>query len=105
MRRVDIAPDSSLAAGARADEKVDGTIEIGTLENVVYVGRPVGGKANSDGSLFKVINNGKEAERVKVKFGRASVNTIEILSGLQAGDTVILSDMSNYDKVDGVPLK
>lgn len=106
MRSVDIAPDSSLTAGgAHADEKVDSAVELGLLENVVYVGRPVGGKANSDGSLFKVINNGKEAERVEVKFGRASVNTIEILNGLQVGDTVILSDMSHYDKVDRVPLK
>jgi hypothetical protein len=40
-----------------------------------------------------------------VKLGRASVNTIQILQGLAAGDSVIVSDMSGWDNVSRVKLK
>ena len=45
------------------------------------------------------------AERVQVKLGRSSVNTVEVLSGLKVGDQVILSDMSAYDAYDRIRLK
>jgi HlyD family secretion protein len=51
-----------------------------------------------------VFPNG-EARATKVKLGRASVSTIEVIDGLQPGDTVILSDMSQYDSFDRVQLK
>ena len=43
--------------------------------------------------------------RVKVKLGKSSVNTVEIVDGLKVGDTVILSDMSAWDSYDRVRLK
>jgi HlyD family secretion protein len=43
--------------------------------------------------------------RVKVKFGRASVNTIQNLSGIEAGDKVILSDTSAFKGYDRITLK
>ena len=42
---------------------------------------------------------------MNVKLGRSSVNTVEILQGLQIGDKVILSDMSQWDNVDRIRLK
>jgi HlyD family secretion protein len=39
-----------------------------------------------------------------VKFGRSSVNTIEVLDGLKPGDQVVLSDMSAWDAHDRVRL-
>jgi len=45
------------------------------------------------------------ASRAKVMVGRASVNTVEIREGLQVGDQVILSDMSQFDAFDRVRLK
>ena len=43
--------------------------------------------------------------RVIVKFGRSSVNTIEVLDGLKEGDKIILSDMSAWDNFDQIRLK
>jgi HlyD family secretion protein len=40
-----------------------------------------------------------------VELGRTSVNTVEIVKGLQIGDQVILSDMSAWDNFDRVQLK
>lgn len=104
-RSVDVALDGDLPAGAGADLQVDGTIEIEKLENVVYIGRPVHGAENSSTSLFKIVNDGKEATRVNVKLGRASVHTVEVLDGLRVGDQVIISDMSSWESVDRIHIK
>jgi beta-lactamase regulating signal transducer with metallopeptidase domain len=86
-------------------DQVDATIDIEKLDNILYVGRPVHGAANSTIALFKIVKDGAEAVRVNVKLGRSSVNTIEILDGLQSGDKIILSDMSAYDNADRIHLK
>lgn len=102
---VDVAITGPLPEGARADLSVDGTIEIENLNNVLYVGRPVNGQSGSTIGLFKLVSDGSEAERVNVKLGKTSVNTVEVLQGLQVGDKVILSDMSQWDKFDRVRLR
>jgi len=75
------------------------------LNDVLYVGRPAFGNEDSTISLFKLSPDGKTANRVPVKVGRASVNAIQVLSGLNEGDTVILSDMSRWDQVDRIRLE
>ncbi len=96
-RTVDCKLDGALPPGAVPDLSVDGTIEIERLADVVFVGRPVFGQPNSSVSLFKLEEDGKGADRVTVKLGRSSVNTIEVVDGLKVGDQVILSDMSAQD--------
>jgi len=102
---VDVTFDEPLPPSARADLSVDGTIELENLKDVLFVGRPVHGQADSTISLFRMTSDGSEASRVNVKLGRSSVTTIEVLSGLQVGDKVILSDMSQWDNVDRIRLK
>jgi RND family efflux transporter MFP subunit len=103
-RTVDVALDGPLPAGAVPDLSVDGTVDLQRLDNVLYVGRPAFGNENSTISLFRLSPDGKTATRVQVRVGAASVTQIQILSGLQSGDKVILSDMSQYDNVDKVRL-
>jgi multidrug efflux pump subunit AcrA (membrane-fusion protein) len=74
------------------------------MADVLFVGRPAFGNENSTISLFKLGADGKTAVRVPVKVGRASVNSIQVLEGLQNGDTVILSDMSRWDNTDRIRL-
>ncbi len=102
---VDITLEGALPPGSRSDLSVDGTITIEKLTNIVYVGRPSFGQEQGSVGMFKVSADGKEAVRVTVKLGRNSVNTVEILEGLQPGDKVILSDMSQYDAFERVRLK
>jgi HlyD family secretion protein len=102
---VDVYMDGPLPDGARPDLSVDGTVEIENLKDVLFVGRPVHGSSQSTISLFKLTSDGSEATRVNVKLGRASVNTIEVLQGLQVGDRVILSDMSQWDNYDRIRLR
>lgn len=102
---VDVALEGKLPDGARPDLSVDGTVEISHLSNVLYVGRPAFGQADSTVGLFKEIPGTNEAERVQVKLGEASVNEVQILQGLNVGDKVILSDMSRWDGFDRVRLQ
>jgi HlyD family secretion protein len=101
---VDCRLEGALPAGARPDLSVDGTIELMRLDDVVFMGRPVFGQADSKVSLFKMEPEGKYANRVQVTLGRASVNTIEVRTGLNVGDRVILSDMSAWDQYDRIKL-
>jgi HlyD family secretion protein len=101
---VDVALEGELPRGARPDLSVDGTIELERLENVLFVGRPAFGQEQSTVGLFKLDATG-EATRAQVQLGRSSVNTIEVLSGLQEGDQVVLSDMSAWDQFERIRLR
>jgi HlyD family secretion protein len=102
---VDIALDQPPPKGARADLSVDATITLERLEDVLHVGRPVNGQPESMVALFKLVDGGKRAVRVQVKLGRASVSSVEVTQGLEPGDQIILSDMSQYDGHDQVRLR
>jgi HlyD family secretion protein len=101
---VDVILDGPLPKGARPDLSVEGTIELENLADVIYVGRPAFGQPSSTVGIFKLDGNGNGASRVPVKLGRASVNAAEILSGLQPGDKVVLSDMSAWDAFNRIRL-
>jgi HlyD family secretion protein len=109
---VEVAIDDAIPAGVRADQSVDGTIEIENLRNVLHVNRPVYGQAEQTVGLFKLNcpagtpqNNCTEAVQVQVKLGRASVSVVEVQSGLNAGDRIIVSDMAQQDGQARVRIK
>src|SRR5919109_4185734 len=99
---VDVSLAGELPRGARPDLSVDGTIQVERLDNVLHLGRPAYGQSNSTVGLFKLVENGTSAVRTSVRLGRTSVNSVEILGGLAAGDKVIISDMSRWDGYDRV---
>lgn len=101
---VDVALEGELPRGARPDLSVDGTIQLERLEDVVYVGRPAFGQERSTVAIFRLDPESSLAVRTQVQLGRSSVNTIEIVQGLQPGDRVILSDMSQWDSSDRIRL-
>jgi HlyD family secretion protein len=102
--QVDVDLSGELPPGARPDLSVEGTIEIERLANVIYVGRPAFGQPNSDVRLFRVNPQDGSAERVPVRLGRSSVNSIEITKGLEPGDQVVLSDTTAWDAYDRIRL-
>jgi len=94
-----------LPRSARPDLTIDGTVEIERLEDVTYVGRPAFGQPGNRVGIFKLVEGGNYAIRVSVQLGKSSVNEIEITEGLQPGDIVILSDMSQWDGYERVRLR
>ena len=101
---VDVRLEGALPKEARPDMSVDGMVEFEKLQDVIFIQRPAFGQPNSTVSIFKIDPDGKGAQRVQVRFGRHSVNTIEVVEGLRVGDKVILSDMSAWDAHDRVRL-
>ena len=91
---VEVSFDGALPPGARPDMSVDGTIEVERLARVLSVGRP----AVATTSLYRLERDGRHATRVAVRLGKSSVRSVEVLAGLQAGDVVVLSDMSAWDR-------
>lgn len=102
---VDVSLTGALPRGAVPDMSVDGTVQLERVENVLYVGRPSLGQEDSTVGLFRVTSEAGDAARVQVKLGRSSVNAIEVVSGLNEGDRVVLSDMSAWDAYDRVRLR
>ena len=100
---VDIKLGQPLPKGARPDLSVEGTIELERLDNVIYVGKPVMADANAEVMLFKLTSL-RDAVRARVKLGRSSVTTVEVIQGLQPGDQIILSDMSQWQRHDRIKL-
>ena len=101
---VDVTLEGALPKGARPDLTVDGTIELERLTDVLFVGRPALGQEQSTVGVFKLEPDGT-ASRTQAKIGRMSVDKVELVSGLNAGDQVVLSDMSAWDAYDRVRLQ
>lgn len=101
---VDVTLEGDLPRGARPDLSIDGTIELERLDDVVFMGRPAFGQERGAVGIFKLDAGGVYASRIPVQLGRSSVNTIEVVNGLQPGDRVILSDMSQWDSHDRIKL-
>ena len=102
---VDAGLEGALPKGARPDLSVEGIVELDRAADGLFVGRPVQAQAYGTLALYRLSSDGGEAQRVKVRLGRGSVSTIEILDGLRPGDQVILSDTSAWDASDRIRIK
>ena len=102
---VDLRIDGPLPAGARPDLSVDAIVQLDRISDTLHVGRPVGTPENTTASVFKVAADGNSADKVTVTFGRSSATDIEIRKGLQPGDRVIVSDVTQFDRYDHIALK
>jgi len=102
---VDLRIDGPLPPGSRPDLSIDGTITLERIPETLSINRPVSAQEGGSGKVFKIVDGGNSATRVNVTYGRASATSIEIRSGLAAGDQVIVSDTSQYDSSDRIKLK
>jgi HlyD family secretion protein len=94
-----VAVDISMPAlppGARPDANVDGTIQISQIANAISIARPAGASDGSTLDVFKVVDGGRRAVRVRTRLGQGSNDRVQVLSGVAPGDVVIVSDMSTY---------
>lgn len=103
-RTIECRLEGALPKGAVPDLSVDGTVEIERLTDILYIGRPVSAQPNSEAGIFRIDPATQEAVRVAVRLGRASVNRIEVVDGLKAGDQVILSDIPAQDQSERIRL-
>ena len=102
---VDVELIGKLPKGARPDLTVEGVIELENLPDVLFVGKPIYASSGKAGSVYRFVGDSDVAERVSVVFGRSSVSTIEVASGLSIGDRIVISDTSEWDRFDRMQLK
>ncbi|EDY82400.1 efflux transporter, RND family, MFP subunit [Verrucomicrobiia bacterium DG1235] len=100
IRFIDPLPD-----GARPDLTVEGVVEFERLANVVKVKRPASSRPESQMTIFKLSADSDIALRVPITYGKASVSQIEVVEGLNPGDRVVLSDMSDWDDHDRIRIQ
>lgn len=102
--QVDVTLVSQLPSGARPDLSITGTITVEHIADTLYVERPVGTVAQSQIKLFTLTSDTSQAKQRDITLGKASVSTIQIIAGLQPGDQVIVSDMSEFTQFNAVQL-
>jgi HlyD family secretion protein len=102
---VDIKADGGQTVGSHSGLTVDGTIETERVSNATYLPQELQAHADAALPIFKISDDGTEARRVKVQVGRVSEDGTEIVGGLTAGDRVIVSDMSTWNRYDQVRLQ
>jgi multidrug resistance efflux pump len=101
--QVDIRILETLPKNARPDLSITGKINVSELENTLYVQRPAFVRANASSSLYRLDEEGY-ARKITVQLGLGSVSQIQVLSGLQAGDEIVLSDTTNWQSHNTVLL-
>ncbi len=102
--RVDIRLDlAEPPANARPGLAIDGTIEIEHIEDTLFVSRPAQVRPFSTTSLVRIAEDGTEI-RKNVRIGRLSVQYAQILDGLEVGDEVVISDLSQQEEICIFPL-
>lgn len=103
---VDVMLTSNPLPPLRPDQSIQGRLELERLDEVLFLPRPA--QARQEGQhldLFVLRPDGRRAHRTRVELGRLSAREVEILSGLQPGDRVIMSDMSEFNGIDEVRLR
>ena len=103
--RIEVSLAGKLPPGARPDLSVEGRIRVMRLRNVLWVGRPALGQSDATISLFRLDPGGGTATRVPVHLGVASIDRVQVLSGLAVGQKVILSDTSVWDKYNRIRIQ
>ena len=103
--KVDVVFPDGLPDGCRAEQTIQGTIELQRLENVVYVDRPTVVQENTVASIFVLNPEGTRAERAMVSFGRSSVTLIEVLNGVDPGERIVLSDTSRWGNARAIEIR
>jgi len=102
---VDVDLQGPKPAGARPQLPVEGTVYISQLPNTLYVGKPSYVKNDAAIMVYKLDPQGRYASRVTIQAGKISVNYVQVLAGLQAGDRIITSEIGEWQGQDRILLK
>jgi HlyD family secretion protein len=90
---------------ARSDLSASGSVDVEKIPVTTFVKWPLQAKSHSPLSLYRISNDGNQAQRVEVILGRISDDRVQIAEGLQPGDHIIVSDMSAWHRYNQLELK
>jgi HlyD family secretion protein len=102
---VDVALGRALPPGARPSLNVNATVVVARIPDTLSIQRPAGASDESTVELYRIAPGGSRAQLVQARLGRGSVDRVAVLSGLHAGDSVIVSDTSAYSGQPALTLR
>lgn len=101
--KVEVEILDQLPPDLRANQSVEGVIDVAQRPNALFVARPQMAKGNGRTAVFRV--DGDTAVRTPVEFGLVSTRNIEVVSGLKAGDRIIVSDTAAWENHERIYIK
>lgn len=102
---VDVALQGALPSGARPQMQVEGTVYISQVPNTLYVGKPSYIRNDAAIAVYKLDPAGRYAARTTIRAGQVSLNHLQVLDGLQAGDRIITSEIGEWQGQQRILLK
>jgi len=93
---VEIELIGQLPKNARPSLMVEAKVNLGRLENVLYIKSPVNSSPHSRLKVFKVDAENNNAQATWLDLGVKNGQFIEVKSGANHGEKFILSDMSKF---------
>ena len=102
---VDVAMAGPLPAGARPQLQVEGTIFVASIADTLYVGKPAYVKNDAAIAVYKLDATGRYAQRTRIEAGAVSVNHLQVVAGLAAGDRIITSEIGEFQQQERILLK
>jgi hypothetical protein len=89
-----------------ADTVVIREVRLGDgLRDALVVERPVDASEGATSSVFVVDDDGVVLRRVAISYGHAAPPLIQIVSGVSAGDRIVVSDMRAWDPFERIQLR
>lgn len=93
---IDVELTSNIPQEARPELTVDGEIKIAQFTDTLFVKRPMLASSFAQTTVYRLDETGESAKAQKVTFGMVSTKYIQIQSGLNSGENIIVSDVSTW---------
>lgn len=98
-----VTPADTTDGVLRSGLKCDVYVIYASNDDVIRIPRGSYYKGPGEGRLF--VRDGDELVARKVVFGESNYDYVEVISGIDEGETVVISDMKDYDKMEIIRLK
>ena len=92
-----VSADTVTLREVRRGSEIGAITGLGDSPETLVVERPVDASEGAQSSVFVVDADGLGLRRVPVRYGRGSPSLIQIVSGVSAGDRIVVSDMRAWD--------
>jgi HlyD family secretion protein len=94
--------DGKQPAGLRQNQRISARVLIEEKPNVLLL--PRGSFVENEGGRHAYVMDGSVAVRRPIQIGGTSVSAVEILSGLQAGDKVVIAGTDSFESAERVSI-
>ncbi|QCB44433.1 efflux transporter periplasmic adaptor subunit [Sphingomonas sp. PAMC26645] len=103
--RVELGFRGTSPQGLNRGQAIDARITLGAARPAIVA--PLGGWIDSDGgaAAYVLDAGGTHAVRRTIRIGRRNASQVEILSGIAAGERIVTSDTSGFNKAASINLK